>query len=66
MQCSRSKSGFLPPSVGETEQSKRASRDKTGKRCFNGNLFEFQVQDSSIAGSSDDEDLLGVIRGETT
>lgn len=26
----------------------------------------FQVQDSSIGGSSDDEDLLGVIRGPST
>lgn len=30
------------------------------------NLFLKQVQDSSIAGSSDDEDLLGVIRGPST
>ena len=29
-------------------------------------IFPFKVQDSSIAGSSDDEDLLGVIRGPST
>lgn len=30
------------------------------------NFRSLQVQDSSIGGSSDDEDLLGVIRGPST
>lgn len=33
---------------------------------FNSKFNDFKVQDASIGGSSDDEDLLGVIRGPSS
>jgi hypothetical protein len=50
--------------MGETEPSKKNVDDVNDDNSSHS--ASFQVQDSSIGGSSDDEDLLGVIRGPST
>lgn len=65
VQRAGSKRSFLPPALGQKESSRRLKiisqfRIKT-------NTFpSSQIHDSSLGGSSDEEDFLGVLRGPSS